>query len=220
MTGGASASSYTRGRSSLGHIYGLQGGGGGGGSGSGGGRGDNMRRTPSTSAIYETLRRSRELRESLSRPSSRMSIDNSQDRIRDSVRRKYREKRKTDLTLFLQDTQYFSDSEHQMLSTSYSQRQEMRRFRNRTMSGMDPSSALAMGRAGSALGHHHGGLSSSSGVGLSSGLDHFLSQRPSSATGLRSITPSFGGAGVATGDAKDNGQSFVDFNPAGGRGLF
>ncbi len=107
-----------------------------------------------------------------------------------------------------------------MLSTSYSQRQEMRRFRNRTMSGMDPSSALAMGRAGSALGHHHGGLSSSSGVGLSSGLDHFLSQRPSSATGLRSITPSFGGAGVATGDAKDNGQSFVDFNPAGGRGLF
>ncbi len=93
MTGGASASSYTRGRSSLGHIYGLQGGGGGG-SGSGGGRGDNMRRTPSTSAIYETLRRSRELRESLSRPSSRMSIDNSQDRIRDSVRRKYRGEKK------------------------------------------------------------------------------------------------------------------------------
>ena len=38
---------------------------------------DPMRRTPSTSAIYETLRRSKELRESLtSRPSSRLSIDN------------------------------------------------------------------------------------------------------------------------------------------------
>ena len=36
-----------------------------------------LRRTPSTSAIYETLRRSKELRESLSsRPSSRLSIDN------------------------------------------------------------------------------------------------------------------------------------------------
>ena len=36
-----------------------------------------LRRTPSTSAIYETLRRYKELRESLtSRPSSRLSIDN------------------------------------------------------------------------------------------------------------------------------------------------
>ena len=34
-----------------------------------------LRRTPSTSAIYETLRRSKELRESLSsRPSSRLSL--------------------------------------------------------------------------------------------------------------------------------------------------
>ncbi len=49
-----------------------------------------IRRTPSTSAIYETLRRSKELRESLSsRPSSRLSIDNGehhmQDKFRDSV---------------------------------------------------------------------------------------------------------------------------------------
>ena len=42
--------------------------------GSGGGYKD-LRRTPSTSAIYETLRRSKELRESLSsRPSSRLSL--------------------------------------------------------------------------------------------------------------------------------------------------
>ena len=39
-----------------------------------------IHRTPSTSAIYETLRRSKELRESInSRPSSRMSL-------RDTVR--------------------------------------------------------------------------------------------------------------------------------------
>jgi hypothetical protein len=42
-----------------------------------------LRRTPSTSAIYETLRRSKELRESLTRPSSRLSMD---EKIRDSVR--------------------------------------------------------------------------------------------------------------------------------------
>ena len=41
-----------------------------------------LRRTPSTSAIYETLRRSKELRESLTRPSSRLSMD---EKIRDSV---------------------------------------------------------------------------------------------------------------------------------------
>jgi hypothetical protein len=42
-----------------------------------------LRRTPSTSAIYETLRRSKELRESLTRPSSRLSMD---EKMRDSVR--------------------------------------------------------------------------------------------------------------------------------------
>ena len=41
-----------------------------------------LRRTPSTSAIYETLRRSKELRESLTRPSSRLSMD---EKMRDSV---------------------------------------------------------------------------------------------------------------------------------------
>ncbi len=66
-------SSYTRGRSSLGHIYG------------GSSTARDIRRTPSTSAIYETLRRSRELRESLSRPSSRLSIDHASDKLRDSV---------------------------------------------------------------------------------------------------------------------------------------
>ena len=43
-----------------------------------------MRRTPSTSAIYETLRKSKELRESLSRPSSRLSMEG--EKMRDSVR--------------------------------------------------------------------------------------------------------------------------------------
>jgi hypothetical protein len=52
--------------------------------GGGGGYGyKELRRTPSTSAIYETLRRSKELRESLTRPSSRLSMD---EKIRDSVR--------------------------------------------------------------------------------------------------------------------------------------
>ena len=50
-----------------------------GGYGGGGGKSSSsnglMHRTPSTSAIYETLRRSKELRESInSRPSSRMSL--------------------------------------------------------------------------------------------------------------------------------------------------
>ena len=44
-----------------------------------------LRRTPSTSAIYETLRRSKELRESLT--GSRLSIDNiGADKLRDNVR--------------------------------------------------------------------------------------------------------------------------------------
>ena len=92
-----------------------------------------------------------------------------------------------------------------MVSTSYSQRQEMRRFRNRTL---DTSSGLVgLGRSGSALGHHHGM------GGPGAALDHFLQQRPSSATGLRSITPSFNSAGGL--GEKENGQNFVDFNPAG-----
>ena len=49
------------------------------------GGGKDLRRTPSTSAIYETLRRSKELRESLSsRPSSRLSL-----RGDSTVRRKW-----------------------------------------------------------------------------------------------------------------------------------
>ena len=48
-----------------------------------------MKRTPSTSAIYETLRRSKELRESLSRPSSRLSIDNIPEKMGKDVVRLY-----------------------------------------------------------------------------------------------------------------------------------
>ena len=44
------------------------------------------KRTPSTSAIYETLRRSKELRESLSRPGSRMSMDNIPDKLKEPVK--------------------------------------------------------------------------------------------------------------------------------------
>ena len=44
-----------------------------------------VKRTPSTSAIYETLRRSKELRESLSRPSSRLSIDNIPEKLKEPV---------------------------------------------------------------------------------------------------------------------------------------
>ena len=50
---------------------------------------DMGKRTPSTSAIYETLRRSKELRESLSRPGSRMSMDNIPDKLKEPVSEKY-----------------------------------------------------------------------------------------------------------------------------------
>ena len=46
---------------------------------------DLVKRTPSTSAIYETLRRSKELRESLSRPGSRLSIDNIPEKLKEPV---------------------------------------------------------------------------------------------------------------------------------------
>ena len=68
---------YNRSPSSMSAMGGAGGGGGdprgnGNGVNYGGGR---LNRTPSTSAIYETLRRSKELRESLSsRPSSRLSL--------------------------------------------------------------------------------------------------------------------------------------------------
>ena len=99
-------------------------------------------------------------------------------------------------------------------SLSYSGRHDTtRRFRNRTLSGMDTNSgaaaALLAGRAGSSLGHHSDPLGTSA-------LGGGLHQRPSSATGLRPITPSSygGGAGGGAGD-KENGQNFIDFNPAG-----
>ena len=68
---------YNRSPSSMSAMGGAGGGGGdprgnGNGVNYGGGR---LNRTPSTSAIYETLRRSKELRESLSsRPSSRLLL--------------------------------------------------------------------------------------------------------------------------------------------------
>lgn len=156
-----------------------------------------MRRTPSTSAIYETLRRSKELRESInSRPSSRLSLRG------DNVRKTYscdKRRQKHFLGKF-QDTNYFSDSEHQMMSSgSYSQRQEMRRIRNRTMSGLDVL------QSGAALpGVVAGG-------GINSGMlsDGGGSRPGSRSSDRRPITPSFH-------NEKDgNGQQFVDFNPAG-----
>jgi len=88
---------YVRGRSSLGHIYGGSGAGTPGGTPSVSGvtarlgltptgtpgMSTDIRRTPSTSAIYETLRRSKELRESLSRPSSRLSVENERINVSD-----------------------------------------------------------------------------------------------------------------------------------------
>ena len=103
--------------------------------------------------------------------------------------------------LNFQDTQYFSDSEHQLVSSgSYSQRQELRRLRNRTLSGLD---TLRMGSAAAAAAAA-GGAGGLGGLG-GSRLDQ---PRPASATGLRPITPSFA-------NEKENGQNFVDFNPAG-----
>ena len=74
--------------------------------GGGGKPGDSssLRRTPSTSAIYETLRRSKELRESLSsRPSSRLSIDNNMlasSGYRDAVRITFISLDVTDILIF------------------------------------------------------------------------------------------------------------------------
>ncbi len=82
-----------------------------------------------------------------------------------------------------------------MSSGSYSQRQEMRRIRNRTLSGLD---ALQSALPGVVVGG-----------GINSGMLSDGGSRPSSANGGRAITPSFH-------NEKDaNGQQFVDFNPAG-----
>ena len=99
----------------------------------------------------------------------------------------------------LQDAQYFSDSEHQLISGSLmsSQRQEMRRMRNRTLSGLENMRMV-------------GGMAGNTTSGML-GDPHHL-QRPGSAGGIiggsRPITPSFS-------NDKDPGQQFVDFNPAG-----
>ena len=101
--------------------------------------------------------------------------------------------------LFFQDTQYFSDSEHQLISGSLmsSQRQDLRRMRNRTLSGLENmrmTGGMPNDPSGAMLGNPH----------------HL--QRPGSAGGIvsgsRPITPSFH-------NDKDPGQQFVDFNPAG-----
>ena len=101
--------------------------------------------------------------------------------------------------LIFQDTQYFSDSEHQLISGSLmsSQRQDLRRMRNRTLSGLENmrmTGGMPNDPSGAMLGNPH----------------HL--QRPGSAGGIvggsRPITPSFH-------NDKDPGQQFVDFNPAG-----
>lgn len=131
-----------------------------------------------------------------------------------------------------QDTQYFSDSEHQLLTggSSLMARQEMRRLRNRTLSGLDSvrSALVGAGLGSAGAGGGGGGLM----VGLSGHLggvggnldhQHPLLHRPGSASGIigmglglgigggggsRPITPSFA-------NDKDAGQQFIDFNPAG-----
>ena len=78
-----------------------------------------------------------------------------------------------------------------------SQRQDLRRVRNRTLSGLENMRMV-------------GGMSSATAGGML-GDPHHL-QRPGSAGGIvggsRPITPSFS-------NDKDPGQQFVDFNPAG-----
>ena len=100
----------------------------------------------------------------------------------------------------LQDAQYFSDSEHQMVSNSWMNNPNRgmgngghpgdmsRRMRNRTLTGLE-----TMQRMGGGGGHNCGG-----------GLEQM---RPGSASGR--ITPSF------SNDIKEPGQTFIDFNPAG-----
>ena len=103
-----------------------------------------------------------------------------------------------------QDAQYFSDSEHQLISGSImsSQRQDLRRMRNRTLSGLENMRMV-------------GGMSTAA-AGAMLGDPHHL-QRPGSAGGIvggsRPITPSFH-------NDKDPGQQFVDFNPAGKAMIF
>ena len=78
-----------------------------------------------------------------------------------------------------------------------SQRQDIRRMRNRTLSGVENMRMV-------------GGIPTATAGGML-GDPHHL-QRPGSAGGLvggsRPITPSFS-------NDKDPGQQFVDFNPAG-----
>lgn len=76
---------------------------------------------------------------------------------------------------------------------------EMRRIRNRTLSGLESVHRMAGGGMG---GQMMGGQMG----GPPHGMDPHLN-RPGSA-GSRPITPSFS-------NDKDPGQQFVDFNPAG-----
>jgi len=70
--------------------------------------------------------------------------------------------------------------------------------RNRTLSGMSDASP--------GLGARAGGL-----VGIA---DHPLLRPASAAGGMRPITPQGGSLGAGSFD-RQNGQNFVDFNPAG-----
>jgi len=140
---------------------------------------DMGKRTPSTSAIYETLRRSKELRESLSRPGSRMSMDNIPDKLKEP------------------DLHYFSDSEHHSVGGGgLVPRQELRRLRNRTLSGLD---TLRLGEQARERSHS---LTIGGGPGPGGGALNNLSQTPRTP-----CTPTF-----AT--EKDAITNFVDFNPA------
>ena len=93
-----------------------------------------------------------------------------------------------------QDTHYFSDTEHGMMMGG-SSRMEMRRIRNRTLSGLE--SVHRMG----------GGMGQMMQMGPH-GMDPHLNRPGSAGAGSRPITPSFS-------NDKDPGQQFIDFNPAG-----
>ena len=96
----------------------------------------------------------------------------------------------------IQDTHYFSDTEHGMMMGG-SSRMEMRRIRNRTLSGLESVHRMGAG----------GGMGPSSGM-MQMQIDPHLSRPGSAGAGSRPITPSFS-------NDKDPGQQFVDFNPAG-----
>ena len=80
---------------------------------------------------------------------------------------------------------------------------EMRRMRNRTLSGLE-----SMHRMGGSSLHQAGGAPGAGVGGIPPHLDPHMARPGSAGAGSRPITPSF---------SNDKEQQFVDFNPAGER---